>query len=67
LTVRCKEGKHLGLLNNSTISVRNLEMVSKTAVTESKRKNKKSKTGKKRKAKNRNKGTTPKFSIHEEK
>jgi hypothetical protein len=40
-------------------------MVSKTAVTRNRRKNKKAKMGKERKARNKNKGTTPKFSIHE--
>jgi len=43
------------------------KMVSNTAVTRNKRENKKSKAGKKRKAENNNKGTTPKFSIHPEK
>lgn len=42
-------------------------MVSNTAVTRNKRENKKIKSGKKRKAANNNKGTTPKFSIHPEK
>ena len=42
-------------------------MVSNTAVTKTKRENKKNKAGKKRKALNNNKGTTPKFSIHPEK
>ena len=39
-------------------------MVSRTRVTRNKRNNKKSKMGAKRKATNRNKGTTPKFKIH---
>ena len=39
-------------------------MVSRTRVTKNKRANRKSKMGKRRKAENRNKGTTPKFSIH---
>ncbi|MDH5582203.1 MAG: hypothetical protein OEY33_09890 [Bdellovibrionales bacterium] len=42
-------------------------MVSRTAVTENRRKNKRVKAGQKRKAKDRNKGTTPKFPIHEDK
>ena len=43
------------------------KMVSNTAVTRNKRENKKAKAGKKRKAANNNKGTTPKFSVHPEK
>ncbi len=39
-------------------------MVSRTAVTSIRRANKKKAAGTKRKAKNRNKGTTPKFAIH---
>ena len=39
-------------------------MVSRTRVTQNRRDNKQSKMGKKRKAQDRNKGTTPKFSIH---
>ena len=42
-------------------------MVSRTKVTENRRRNKKVKSGKVRKAHNKNKGTTPKFAIHEEK
>jgi len=42
-------------------------MVSNTAVTRLRRENKKVKSGARRKAKDRNKGTTPKFPIHEEK
>ena len=42
-------------------------MVSNTAVTRNRRRNKLKKMGAKRKAENRNKGTTPKFSIHPEK
>ena len=42
-------------------------MVSNTGSTRIKRENKKAKSGKKRKANNRNKGTTPKFSVHVEK
>ncbi len=39
-------------------------MVSRTRITRNKRDNKKKKMGTKRKAANRNKGTTPKFKIH---
>ncbi|MBP9674990.1 MAG: hypothetical protein KBD63_07835 [Bacteriovoracaceae bacterium] len=39
-------------------------MVSKTKATKARRKNKKSKVGTKRKAANRNKGSTPKFPIN---
>ena len=39
-------------------------MVSRTAVTRNRRRNKLKKMGAKRKAENRNKGTTPKFAIH---
>ena len=39
-------------------------MVSRTRVTKNKRANNKRKMGTKRKAANRNKGTTPKFKIH---
>ena len=39
-------------------------MVSRTRVTKNKRANKKAKSGKRRKTENKNKGTTPKFSIH---
>jgi hypothetical protein len=46
---------------------RSCKMVSRTRVTRNRRANKKSKMGKKRKALNNNKGTTPKFSIHPEK
>ena len=42
-------------------------MVSKTGVVKAIRKRKKTKAGKKRKAENNNKGTTPKFSVHPEK
>ena len=42
-------------------------MVSKTGVVKAIRSRKKTKAGKKRKAENNNKGTTPKFSIHPEK
>jgi hypothetical protein len=41
-------------------------MVSNTRVTRNKRSNRDGKMGKKRKAMNRNKGTTPKFAIHQE-
>lgn len=41
-------------------------MASRTAVTENRRKAKHRAMGAKRKAANRNKGTTPKFSIHDE-
>ncbi len=41
-------------------------MASRTAVTENRRKAKHRAMGAKRKAANRNKGTTPKFAIHEE-
>ncbi|WP_408097248.1 hypothetical protein ACJVC5_19640 [Peredibacter sp. HCB2-198] len=40
-------------------------MASRTAVTENRRKAKHRAMGAKRKAANRNKGTTPKFDIHE--
>jgi hypothetical protein len=40
-------------------------MASRTAVTENRRKAKHRAMGAKRKAANRNKGTTPKFAIHE--
>ncbi len=39
-------------------------MVSNTKITETVRARKKQKSGAKRKAANRNKGTTPKFAIH---
>ncbi len=39
-------------------------MVSNTRVTRNKRNAKRTKMGKKRKAANNNKGTTPKFAIH---
>ncbi len=39
-------------------------MVSNTRVTRNKRERKKTKMGTRRKAQNRNKGTTPKFKIH---
>ncbi|AYF44104.1 MULTISPECIES: hypothetical protein [Halobacteriovorax] len=39
-------------------------MVSRTRVTRNKRNAKKTKMGARRKAQNRNKGTTPKFKIH---
>lgn len=39
-------------------------MVSNTRITKTKRANKRKKQGQKRKAANRNKGTTPKFAIH---
>jgi hypothetical protein len=39
-------------------------MVSRTRVTKNKRANKKKNSGAKRKAADRNKGTTPKFAIH---
>ena len=42
-------------------------MVSNTRVTRNKREAKKVKSGQKRKARNNNKGTTPKFPIHLEK
>ncbi|MGB0452853.1 MAG: hypothetical protein ACPGJV_03990 [Bacteriovoracaceae bacterium] len=42
-------------------------MVSLTRITKTKRANKRKKMGKKRKAANRNKGTTPKFAIHQDK
>lgn len=42
-------------------------MVSNTRISKIKRANKKKKMGQKRKAKNNNKGTTPKFSIHPDK
>ncbi|MCO4793317.1 MAG: hypothetical protein KC493_06390 [Bacteriovoracaceae bacterium] len=42
-------------------------MVSNTRVTKNKRSAKRVKAGKKRKAANNNKGTTPKFAIHLEK
>ena len=42
-------------------------MASNTKQTKVIRKNKKKKMGAKRKAENRNKGTTPKFSVHPEK
>ena len=41
-------------------------MVSRTRVTENKRSRKLVGSGKRRKAQNRNKGTTPKFKIHVE-
>lgn len=41
-------------------------MVSNTRVTKNKRANKKAKSGSRRKAANRNKGTTPKFEIHQD-
>ncbi len=41
-------------------------MASRTAVTENRRKAKHRAAGAKRKAANRNKGTTPKFAIHED-
>ncbi len=41
-------------------------MASRTAVTENRRKAKHRAMGAKRKAANRNKGTTPKFAIHED-
>jgi hypothetical protein len=41
-------------------------MVSRTKVTKRRRANKKKKMGAKRKATDRNVGTTPKFKIHEE-
>jgi hypothetical protein len=40
-------------------------MASRTAVTENRRKQKKRASGAKRKATNRNKGTTPKFAVHQ--
>ncbi|WP_372653605.1 hypothetical protein [Halobacteriovorax sp.] len=42
-------------------------MVSNTRITKTRRSNKKVKAGSRRKAANRNKGTTPKFAIHQEK
>ncbi len=39
-------------------------MVSRTGVTKVRRANKKKAAGAKRKASNKNKGTTPKFAIH---
>ena len=39
-------------------------MVSRTRVTRNKRDRKKTKMGTRRKAANRNKGTTPKFKVH---
>ncbi len=42
-------------------------MVSRTAVTTIRRVNKLKKAGAKRKAANKNKGTTPKFAIHQDK
>ena len=42
-------------------------MVSRTRVTRNKRANRVKKMGQKRKARNRNKGSTPAFSIHPEK
>ncbi|WP_267890245.1 hypothetical protein [Halobacteriovorax marinus] len=42
-------------------------MVSNTRITKTRRANKKVKAGAKRKAANRNKGTTPKFAIHQDK
>ncbi|WP_255411277.1 hypothetical protein [Halobacteriovorax sp. HLS] len=41
-------------------------MVSNTKITENRRRNKKTKAGAKRKAANKNKGTTPKFAIHQD-
>ena len=41
-------------------------MVSRTCITENKRLRKSKNAGAKRKAANRNKGTTPKFAIHPE-
>lgn len=43
------------------------DMVSRTCVTRNKREKKKTKQGKRRKAANNTKGTTPKFAIHLEK
>ncbi|MES2527380.1 MAG: hypothetical protein V4598_09840 [Bdellovibrionota bacterium] len=40
-------------------------MASRTAVTENRRKAKHRAAGAKRKAANRNKGTTPKFAVHQ--
>lgn len=42
-------------------------MVSRTRVTRNRRANKKAASGKRRKARNENKGTTPKFAIHQDK
>ncbi len=42
-------------------------MASRTKETETKRSNKLKKSGAKRKKANRNKGTTPKFAVHQEK
>ena len=42
-------------------------MVSNTRITKNRRANRKKNMGKKRKAANENKGTTPKFAIHPDK
>jgi len=65
LTVRLLRGKYLD--SYELTFKRNLEMVSNTKILKNRRKNKKTKAGKERKAKNKNKGTTPKFAIHETK
>lgn len=44
-----------------------MKMVSNTRVTKNKRSRKRVKAGAKRKAANVNKGTTPKFAVHEDK
>ena len=53
--------------NLVTYLERNSFMVSKTGALKAIRSRKKTKAGKKRKAANNNKGTTPKFSVHPEK
>jgi hypothetical protein len=65
LTVCHLRGKYL--ISYVLIFKRDFKMVSNTKVLKNKRRNKKKNTGKERKAANKNKGTTPKFAIHEDK
>ncbi|RLA60262.1 MAG: hypothetical protein DRQ89_13060 [Epsilonproteobacteria bacterium] len=65
LTVCLLRGKYL--ISYDLIFKRNFKMVSNTKVLKNRRRNKKKNMGKERKAANKNKGTTPKFAIHEDK
>ena len=73
LTIWPDLGKNLVLLRVELIEklkflrYRRVIMVSNTRITKTRRSNKKVKAGSRRKAANRNKGTTPKFAIHQEK
>jgi hypothetical protein len=63
LTTNLKTGRYFAL--EKKILTRRLDMVSRTRVTKTKRANKLKKQGLARKKKDRNKGSTPKFAVHQ--